>query len=104
MQEAVFQLLTQQYETARIEEAKDVPAVNVIDPPGIPEKKSFPPRLSLSLLLTLLAFASAASLILLRHYWSEMAQGDPRKELAEEVLPVLRHRVRSILRLQRGAA
>jgi uncharacterized protein involved in exopolysaccharide biosynthesis len=104
VQEAVFQLLTQQYETARIEEAKDVPAVNVIDPPGIPEKKSFPPRLSLSLLLTLLAFASAASLILLRHYWSEMAQGDPRKELAEEVLPVLRHRVRSILRLQRGAA
>jgi uncharacterized protein involved in exopolysaccharide biosynthesis len=103
VQEAVFQLLTQQYETARIEEAKDVPAVNVIDPPGIPEKKSFPPRLLLSLLLTLLAFASAASLILLRHYWSEMAQDDPRRELAGEVLPVLRHRVRSILRLQRGA-
>jgi uncharacterized protein involved in exopolysaccharide biosynthesis len=104
VQEAVFQLLTQQYETARIEEAKDVPAVNVIDPPGIPEKKSFPPRLLLSLLLTLLSFASAASFILLRHYWSAMAQGDPRRELAGEVLPVLRHRVRSILRLQRGAA
>ena len=103
VQEAVFQLLTQQYEAARIEEAKDVPTVSVIDPPGIPEKKSFPPRLLLSLLLTFLSFASASSLILLRHYWSAMAPSDPRKELAREVLPVLRQRVRSILWLRRGA-
>ena len=46
VQEAVFQLLTQQYETARIEEAKDTPAVMVIDPPALPEKKSFPPTLA----------------------------------------------------------
>ncbi len=46
VQEAVFELLTQQYEMARIEEAKDVPVVSVIDSPGIPEKKSFPPRLA----------------------------------------------------------
>ena len=37
-------MLTQQYELARIQEAKDVPVVRVIDAPGIPEKKSFPPR------------------------------------------------------------
>src|SRR5581483_6071029 len=49
-QEAAFELLTQQYELARIEEARDVPAVSVIDPPGIPEKKYFPPRLLLSAL------------------------------------------------------
>jgi uncharacterized protein involved in exopolysaccharide biosynthesis len=104
VQEAVFQLLTQQYETSRIEEAKDVAAVNVIDPPGIPEKKSFPPRLLLSLLLTFLAFVTASSLILFRHHWSAMSAADPRKEFAREVLPVLRHRLRSILFLRRGAA
>jgi uncharacterized protein involved in exopolysaccharide biosynthesis len=103
VQEAVFQLLTQQYETARIEEAKDVPAVSVIDPPGIPEKRSFPPRLLLTMLLTLLSFASASSLILLRHYWSAMAQGDPRKELAHEVLPVLRRWLRPFVLFRRGA-
>ncbi len=32
VQEAVFELLTQQYEIASIDEAKDVPAVKVIDP------------------------------------------------------------------------
>ena len=104
VQEAVFQLLTQQYETARIEEAKDVPAVNVIDPPGLPEKKSFPPRLIFTLLLSLLSFASASAFILLRHYWSVMAESDPRKELAEQIIPVVRGRIRSILHIGRGAA
>ena len=89
VQEAVFELLTQQYETARIEEAKDVPSVSVIDAPGIAEKKSFPPRLLLALLLTFFSFAIASSLILARYYWSAMALNDPRKELAERIFPVL---------------
>ena len=53
VQETLFELLTQQYELARIQEAKDVPVVSVIDSPGIPEKKSFPPRLLLAEILTL---------------------------------------------------
>jgi uncharacterized protein involved in exopolysaccharide biosynthesis len=103
VQEAVFELLTQQYEMARIEEAKDVPVVSVIDPPGIPEKKSFPPRLLLTLLLTFLSFATASALILIRDHWAKVDPGDPRKMLAGEVLPVLRRRVHSI-RLKRGGA
>jgi uncharacterized protein involved in exopolysaccharide biosynthesis len=104
VQEAVFELLTQQYEMARIEEAKDVPVVSVIDPPGIPEKKSFPPRLLLALLFTFLSFAGASALILMRDRWSTVDPCDPRKMLAAEIFPVVRHRVRSILRLKRGAA
>jgi uncharacterized protein involved in exopolysaccharide biosynthesis len=104
VQEAVFQLLTQQYETARIEEAKDVPPVNVIDPPGIPEKKSFPPRLWVTLVLTFLAFACTSAFLLGRHYWFAISDHDPRKELAAEVVPVLRRRVRSIFAIGRGAA
>jgi uncharacterized protein involved in exopolysaccharide biosynthesis len=104
VEEAVYQLLTQQYETARIDEAKDVPAVMVIDPPALPEKKSFPPRLLLTLLLTFLSFAAVSFLILARHYWSAMADADPRKELAQEVLPVVRRRIRSAFTLRRSAA
>ena len=103
VQEAVFELLTQQYETARIEEAKDVPAVNVIDPPALPEKKFFPPRLLLTLLLTCFSFACVSSLILARHYWSMMTLDDPRKNFFGEVLLVLRRRFYSI-RAFRGAA
>src|SRR6202012_5150021 len=82
VEETVFELLTQQYEMARIEEAKDIPVVSVIDPPGIPEKKSFPPRLLLSLLLTFLSFTGASTLILIRDHWSTVDPRDPRKVLA----------------------
>lgn len=103
VQEAVFELLTQQYEMARIEEAKDVPSVSVIDPPGIPEKKSFPHRLLLTLLLTFLSFATASTLILVRDQWSVIDPSDPRKELAAEVLQVLQRRLHAIFAFRRGA-
>lgn len=101
VQEAVFELLTQQYEMARIEEAKDVPVVSVIDPPGIPEKKSFPHRLLLTLLLTFLSFVCTSALILMLDHWSTIAPDDPRKELATEVLPVLHRRLRSVVVFKR---
>jgi uncharacterized protein involved in exopolysaccharide biosynthesis len=103
VQEAVFDLLTQQYELARIEEAKDVPPVNVIDAPGLAEKKSFPPRTILTLLLTFLCFVSASIYVLLRNHWSSVEETDPRKELAGDVLPVLRRRFLKAVSLGRGA-
>jgi capsule polysaccharide export protein KpsE/RkpR len=104
VQETVFELLTQQYEMARIEEAKDVPVVAVIDPPGVPERKSFPPRLLLALLLTFLSFAATATLILMREHWSKVDPADPRKKLAAEVLSVIRKRIRSVAAGGQGAA
>jgi capsule polysaccharide export protein KpsE/RkpR len=92
VQEAVFELLTQQYELARIEEAKDVPVVSVIDAPGIPEKKAFPPRLLLALSLTGFSFVGASALILMRERWAKVDVSDPRKLLAEDVLSSLRKR------------
>ncbi len=104
VQETVYELLTQQYEIAHIEEAKDVPPVNVIDPPGLAEKKSFPPRILLTLVLTLSSFVGASVFVLVRSYWATLAADDHRKEIVGEVLPVLRRRISSIRLLRRGAA
>jgi capsule polysaccharide export protein KpsE/RkpR len=104
VQEELFELLTQQDEMARIQEAKDVPAISVIDPPGIPEKKSSPHRLLLTLLLTFLSFACASTIILLRNQWATVDMTDPRKSLAAEILTVLQRRLHSILAFNRGAA
>lgn len=104
VQEGVFELLTQQDELARIQEAKDIPTVSIIDPPGIPEKKSFPHRLLLTLLLTFLSVATASVLLLVSDHWSTIHPSDLRKELAAEVLPVLRRRVRSLVAFRRGVA
>jgi len=81
VQESLYELLTQQYEAARIQEAKDVPVVSVIDAPGIPEKKSFPPRLLLSLALTACAVTTVAVFLLVQRQWSCIADTDPRKAL-----------------------
>jgi hypothetical protein len=68
----------------------------VIDSPGIPEKKSFPPRLLLTLLLTAICFAIAAALVLVRDRWATVESADPRKALANDVLSVMRKRRQSI--------
>jgi capsule polysaccharide export protein KpsE/RkpR len=96
VQETVFELLTQQYEMARIDEVKDIPVVSVIDPPGIPEKKSFPPRLLLSLLLTVICVTGASALILLRDRWLKLRPDDARRAFVTEVLSVVRKRALSI--------
>lgn len=85
VQEGLFELLTQQYEMARIQEAKDVPIVSVIDSPGIPEKKSFPPRLFLAEILTIVFTTIAAALLLAWHRWLDISSSDPRKVLARQI-------------------
>lgn len=42
--ETLFELLAKQYEIARIDEAKDAPLIQVVDPAIPPERKSWPPR------------------------------------------------------------
>lgn len=85
VQEGVYQLLTQQYELARLEEAKDVPIVSVIDAPGIPEKKSFPPRLLLSLFLTAFAVLVSSAALLVQSQWQQVHVTDPRKALIVDI-------------------
>ncbi len=93
VQEAVYELLTQQYELARIQEAKDVPVVSVIDAPGIPEKKSFPPRLLLALLITAISVVIASAFILFRDQWMHVPADDPRKALALEICDSIHRRL-----------
>ena len=90
IQETVFDLLTQQYEIARIQEAKDVPVVSVIDSPGIPEKKSFPPRTVLTIVLTLLSLGVASAWIVFNQRWGKLDSSDPRRILAQAMLVDLR--------------
>jgi hypothetical protein len=69
--ETVFELLTQAYEIARVEEAKDTPSIKVLDPPKLPEKKSWPPRILLSIGGAFLGFCFASAWIVGGARWSE---------------------------------
>jgi uncharacterized protein involved in exopolysaccharide biosynthesis len=102
IQETVFELLSQQYEMARLEEAKDTPVVAVIDLPLVAEKKSFPPRTLVTLLLTMLAVGATCFYIILRSMWEQVQPGDPRKLLAQEIGETVRRRLEHRLRRRVG--
>ena len=102
VQETVYELLTQQLEMARIQEAKDIPVVSVIDAPGVPEKKSFPPRLYLALLLAMIAVTATAVLLLIQLRWAAVRNEDPRKVLLQRINDDVRHRLRSTINWPRA--
>jgi capsule polysaccharide export protein KpsE/RkpR len=85
IQEIVFQTLTQQYELAKVQEAKETPSVKVLDSPDVPGKKSFPPRIQLILVGTILALVTGVVWVLGKHRWDEVEAEDPRKAFALEV-------------------
>ncbi len=59
VQETIFETLTREYELAKVQEAKEIPSVKMIDPPDVPEKKSYPPRLEIMLIGMALSFSPA---------------------------------------------
>jgi capsule polysaccharide export protein KpsE/RkpR len=89
IQETVYELLSAQYETARIEEAKSIPTVSVIDPPGWPERKSSPHRLIIILVSTLLPLMAASLFLFAQRSWLAMREADGRKVLARQMAAAL---------------
>jgi uncharacterized protein involved in exopolysaccharide biosynthesis len=85
VEEAIFQTLTQEYELAKVQEAKEIPTVKVLDPPNIPEKKSFPPRSVIALLGAVLAFSLGVIWVFGLKTWENTDPADPGKVLAQEI-------------------
>lgn len=93
VQEAVFEALTQEYELAKVEEAKETPSVKVLDPANIPEMKSSPHRLLIVLTGAFLACTFGIAWVFGSAKWHEIDEQDPGKVLAQEVFQSVRKRV-----------
>lgn len=93
VQEAVFESLTQEYELAKVAEAKELPSVKVLDPPNVPEHKSFPPRLTIMALGTLLSFCGVVVYVVARFQWDHIAADAPHKLLVHEIITSLNGRM-----------
>ena len=87
---------------ARVEEAKDTPVVSVIDSPQIAEKKSFPPRLLVILLLTAFTFGVSSACILIRHQLDRIGADDPRRLLAQQIGTSITAQLRRLVPPRRG--
>jgi uncharacterized protein involved in exopolysaccharide biosynthesis len=104
IQETVFELLTEQYELAKVEEAKEIPTVKVLDPGKVPERKSFPPRLLIVFLGTFLGVAGSLVYVLSLKGWEQTPLSDPRKRLAQEIAATVQARLPWSLRNGNSAA
>jgi capsule polysaccharide export protein KpsE/RkpR len=97
IEETVYELLTQQYELAKVQEAKEIPSVKVLDAAVVPTKKSFPPRLVFMVFGTGLGLAGAILWLFAKRYWAAIDPQDPGKILAQDVLENLREDSRRLV-------
>ena len=88
VQETVYQLLTQEYELAKIQEAKETPTAKVMDAAAIPERKAFPPRVALVILGALLGCLMGALWVSGFVFWEAIEPDDPAKAFVLEILSV----------------
>lgn len=84
-QETVYELLSEQYELARIREAKEIPTVNIIDPANFPEKKSWPHRALMIMLLMIVPVVLVSGLIIMKDILEHRPASDPYRQLWESI-------------------
>ncbi len=85
IQETVYEVLTQQYELAKVQEAKETPSVKILDVATPPEKKSFPPRTVITILIGITFLIAGIVTVFARVHWNSISPDDPGKVFAQEV-------------------
>jgi len=68
-QETLFDLISRQYELAKVDESRDGSLVQVIDAASVPERKSRPKRSITAIVWTCGAGIVLAAFALMRHFW-----------------------------------
>jgi capsule polysaccharide export protein KpsE/RkpR len=90
VREAIYETLTEEYELAKVQEAKETPSVKVLDPPDVPEKKSFPPRLLIIIIGSFVALSASISWIIVNRTWQLIPTTDSRKVILLEMVKSFR--------------
>ena len=74
IQETMVELLTKQYEMARLSESKDLSPFQVLQKAKVPERKSKPARAKLVILATFTAFFFSLLLTFVRENFARMSE------------------------------
>jgi uncharacterized protein involved in exopolysaccharide biosynthesis len=86
IEEALWEALTKQYEAAKVQEAKEIPTVRILDVANVPQHKSAPARALIVIFGTMLSTFAACILVLAASLWEKMDTHDERKKLVEEIV------------------
>jgi uncharacterized protein involved in exopolysaccharide biosynthesis len=90
--EGVYEFLTKEFEVAKVQEAREIPTVQVLDTALLPDKKSSPHRLLIMLAGLFLGFIGSSGVVIGKTAWEDTNQDDPRKVLATEIYLSMRAR------------
>jgi capsule polysaccharide export protein KpsE/RkpR len=85
IQEAVYAFVTQQFEMAKIQEAKELPIVRVMDAGVAPEKRSSPIRSLIVAGCVSGALVLACFWVLGKYRWEQVPVDDPYRVLAADI-------------------
>jgi len=88
--EAIYEALVQQYEMAKIQEAKDTPKVQMLDLPEVPEVKSYPPRALIVLACMLLSFCFSGGWVIACDRWGAIEEANAGKALVRDISETIR--------------
>jgi tyrosine-protein kinase Etk/Wzc len=83
--EVLFGLIAKQYESARLDEAREAPVLQVVDRAVVPDRKSGPPRTLIMLASCLLAALAGAVWIIGKDFLDKLLQ-DPARAAKYEAL------------------
>jgi len=91
IQETVYEVLTQQYEMAKVEEAKEIPTVRVLDAASVPRKKWGPHRAIETLLGIIVGFLVGCMVVLALDELNRRDARDPYKVFISQITANLSH-------------
>ena len=86
VEEALWEALTKQYEAAKVQEAREIPTVRVLDAANVPQRRSFPIRSRIVILGAMLSLVAAFTAVFATFVWEEMDAQDERKKLVTEIV------------------
>jgi capsule polysaccharide export protein KpsE/RkpR len=92
IQETLYETLTKEYELAKVQEAKETPTVTVLDPPNLPERKSFPPRILIIVIGVFLALFGIIAWVILNQITRVTPEAYPTTTALLAALATIRSR------------
>jgi uncharacterized protein involved in exopolysaccharide biosynthesis len=99
VEEALWETLTRQYEAARVQEAKEIPVVRVLDVANVPQHKSSPFRTLIMIFGTMLSFIAACIYVLATAFWQEIDELDERKILVTDIVSAMQNFLQGFWRI-----
>ncbi|PIU28990.1 MAG: hypothetical protein COT09_03210 [Candidatus Hydromicrobium americanum] len=79
IQQKLFELLTEQYEKAKLQEVRDTPTVNILEEARVPERKSYPRRKIIVLATFIISFAAGVILAFFLNWAEELPPDEKNK-------------------------